>query len=151
MNSLAWSVIEVGIGIFCPCVPCLRPLFSKIFPFLTTHRTPGTISATHSSRLTPKSATSRSKRLSTQIFELASRPDLTPDQRRLGQSVSISSGDEVRVQEGIGIAVTDVGHDELEEVEQERWNGGWIAGNVSSSSEERLIERGEKLDVGHAV
>ncbi|ETN36845.1 uncharacterized protein HMPREF1541_07832 [Cyphellophora europaea CBS 101466] len=30
--ALNWSVVEVGTGIICACVPCLKPLFKKLLP-----------------------------------------------------------------------------------------------------------------------
>lgn len=30
--TLNWSVVEVGTGIMCACVPCLKPLFKKLLP-----------------------------------------------------------------------------------------------------------------------
>jgi hypothetical protein len=30
--TLNWSVVEVGTGIICACVPCLKPLFKRLLP-----------------------------------------------------------------------------------------------------------------------
>lgn len=30
--TLNWSVVEVGTGIICACMPCLKPLFKKLLP-----------------------------------------------------------------------------------------------------------------------
>lgn len=35
-NTLDWSSIEVGIGIFCASVPSLRPLLARIMPYTQT-------------------------------------------------------------------------------------------------------------------
>lgn len=32
VTTLNWSVVEVGTGIICACVPCLKPLFKKLLP-----------------------------------------------------------------------------------------------------------------------
>lgn len=43
--TLDWSVVEVGTGIICACVPCLKPLFRRLLPgrFFST----GTLSHSH--------------------------------------------------------------------------------------------------------
>ncbi|KAL2036786.1 hypothetical protein N7G274_010510 [Stereocaulon virgatum] len=34
-TTIIWSTVEVGVGIFCACLPVLRPIFNSLCPFLT--------------------------------------------------------------------------------------------------------------------
>lgn len=38
--TLKWSVVEVGTGIICACIPALKPLFKSLFPDKRTTRSP---------------------------------------------------------------------------------------------------------------
>lgn len=32
ISTMNWSVVEVGTGVICACIPCLKPLFNNVFP-----------------------------------------------------------------------------------------------------------------------
>ncbi|KIW49853.1 hypothetical protein PV05_11496 [Exophiala xenobiotica] len=52
--TMKWSVVEVGTGIICACIPCFKPLFKNWLPDRTSHNgSAGRVSgrANHSPRL----------------------------------------------------------------------------------------------------
>ena len=34
-TTIIWSTVEVGVGIFCACLPVMRPIFNFLYPVIT--------------------------------------------------------------------------------------------------------------------
>lgn len=92
--TLNWSVVEVGTGIICACVPCLKPLFKKVLPgrfFSTLQKNSRGLEAGMSRERHGVPVDTEMKRLSrpsytTEMVEAAQQP-----QRGMSKSVQGSS------------------------------------------------------------
>ena len=51
VSTMKWSVVEVGTGIVCACIPCLKPIFKNLLPDKNTSKGSG---AGRSDRTGPK-------------------------------------------------------------------------------------------------
>ena len=46
-TTIIWSTVEVGVGIFCACLPVMRPILNAIHSILTRHRSDSTCLPRH--------------------------------------------------------------------------------------------------------
>ena len=82
-QTLAWSGIEIGVGIFCAAVPALRPLFTRCFTFVSKRATTQSFASGFTSFLSAKSfpASLRSLRCTappSDVSSLAEKPYPSP-------------------------------------------------------------------------